>query len=105
MAPYIHEDTKLIFSVASIITMIKSNMLSLSSDAQTTDEFIGDMKENAYFGMIDSRTKGFVSDIRTKLNQLYDETKGERSPMRYEIISNEDDLSSMAAESSPMERK
>ena len=104
VAPYIHEDTKLIFSVASIITMIKSNMLSLSSDAQTTDEFIGDMKENAYFGMIDSRTKGFISDIRIKLNELYGETKGKKNPMRYEIISDEDGLSSMAAESSPVER-
>ncbi len=104
VAPYIHEDTKLIFSVASIITMIKNNMLSLSSDAQTTDEFIGDMKENAYFGMIDSKTKGFISDIRIKLNELYGETNDRRNPMRYEIISEEDDLSSMAAESSPMER-
>lgn len=104
VAPYIHEDTKLIFSVASIITMIKSNMLGLSSDAQTTDEFIGDMKENAYFGMIDSRTKGFISDIRIKLNELYDKTKGKRSPMRYDYINDDDELSSRAAESSPMER-
>lgn len=71
VAPYIHEDTKLIFNVASIITMIKSNMLSLSSDAQTTDEFIGDMKENAYFGVIDSRTQEFIGDIRNKLNEIH----------------------------------
>lgn len=103
VAPYIHEDTKLIFSVASIITMIKNNMLSLSSDAQTTDEFIGDMKENAYFGMIDSRTKGFISDIRIKLNELYGETKEGKKPMRYEIINDEDVFSSLAAEPSPME--
>ena len=71
VAPYIHEDTKLIFNVASIITMIKSNMLSLSSDAQTTDEFIGDMKEKAYFGVIDSRTQEFIGDIRNKLNEIH----------------------------------
>ena len=71
VAPYIHEDTKLIFNVASIITMIKSNMLSLSSDAQTTDEFIGDMKEKAYFGLIDSRTQNFIGDIRDKLNEIH----------------------------------
>lgn len=70
VAPYIHEDTKLIFNVASIITMIKGNMLSLSSDAQTTDEFIGDMKDNAYFGLIDSRTQNFIGDIRDKLNEI-----------------------------------
>ena len=71
VAPYIHEDTKLIFNVASIITMIKSNMLSLSSDAQTTDEFIGDMKDSAYFGLIDSRTQNFIGDIRDKLNEIH----------------------------------
>ena len=71
VAPYIHEDTKLIFNVASIITMIKGNMLSLSSDAQTTDEFIGDMKDKAYFGLIDSRTQNFIGAIRNKLNEIH----------------------------------
>ena len=71
VAPYIHEDTKLIFNVASIITMIKGNMLSLSSDAQTTDEFIGDMKDKAYFGLIDSRTQNFIGNIRNKLNEIH----------------------------------
>lgn len=71
VAPYIHEDTKLIFNVASIITMIKGNMLSLSSDAQTTDEFIGDMKNKAYFGLIDSRTQNFIGNIRNKLNEIH----------------------------------
>ena len=71
VAPYIHEDTKLIFNVASIITMIKSNMLSLSSDAQTTDEFIDDMKDQAYFGLIDSRTQDFIGDIKNKLNNIH----------------------------------
>ena len=71
VAPFIHEDTKLIFNVASIITMIKGNMLSLSSDAQTTDEFIGDMKDKAYFGLIDSRTQNFIGNIRNKLNEIH----------------------------------
>ena len=71
VAPYIHEDTKLIFNVASIITMIKGNMLNLSSDAQTTDEFIGDMKDKAYFGLIDSRTQNFIGNIRNKLNEIH----------------------------------
>lgn len=71
VAPYIHEDTKLIFNVASIITMIKGNMVSLSSDAQTTDEFIGDMKDKAYFGLIDSRTQNFIGNIRNKLNEIH----------------------------------
>ena len=49
--------------------------------------------------MIDSRTKGFISDIRIKLNELYDETKDKRNPMRNEIVNDKDDLSSMVAES------
>ena len=104
VAPYIHEDTKLIFNVASIITMIKNKMLGLSSDAQTTDEFIVDMKENAYFGTIDSRTQDFISEIRRKLNAIYGVKKDEKWPLRYELINEEDISSSFAAESSPMER-
>lgn len=71
VAPYIHEDTKLIFNVASIITIIKNNMLSLSSDAQTTDEFIRDVKGKAYFDLIDSRTQNFIRNIRDKLNEIH----------------------------------
>lgn len=104
VAPYIHEDTKLIFNVASIITMIKNKMLGLSSDAQTTDEFIIDMKENAYFGTIDSRTQDFISEIRSKLNAIYGVKKDEKKPLRYELINEEDISSSFAAESSPMQR-
>lgn len=78
VAPYIHDDTKLIFNVASIITMIKNNMLSLSSDAQTTDEFIGDMKGASYFGTIQSRTRDVIVDFRNKLNQATIENIGGR---------------------------
>jgi len=45
--------------------------LSLSSDAQTTDEFIGDMKDKAYFGLIDTRTQDFIGDIKNKLNKIH----------------------------------
>ena len=97
VAPYIHEDTKLIFNVASIITMIKSNMLSLSSDAQTTSEFIGDMKTDGYFGLIDSRTKNFIGHIRGKLNGMYDVLEHAKAASGYKIV-NEDSYHSMAAE-------
>ena len=90
VAPYIHEDTKLIFNVASIITMIKSNMLSLSSGAQTTDEFIGDVKDSAYFGLIDSRTQSFIGSIRDKLNDIdLTVTKSKRIPLRYDVYEDE----------------
>ena len=70
VAPYIHDDTKLIFNVASVITMLKSNMMNLSSDAQTTNEFVDDMKGASYFGSMRSRTREFVKDMKDKLNNL-----------------------------------
>ena len=98
VAPYIHEDTKLIFNVASIVTMIKNNILSLSSDAQTTDEFIGDMKGNAYFDMIDSRTKKFISETRSWLNEIDNETNDKMLPQHYATM--DDNFgSSIAADS------
>ena len=30
-----------------------------------------DMKEKAYFGLIDSRTQNFIGDIRDKLNEIH----------------------------------
>lgn len=98
VAPYIHEDTKLIFNVASIITMIKNNMLSLSSEAQTTNEFIGDMKADGYFDLIDSRTKEFIGKIRGKLNGMYDVSKHSKTSSDYNIAFEEDYSHSMAAE-------
>lgn len=70
VAPYIHDDTKLIFNVASIITLIKNNMLSLNSDAQSTDEFVSDMKNNSYFDLVKGRTRCFVSRLTEQLNQI-----------------------------------
>lgn len=99
VAPFIHEDTKLIFSVASIITMIKNNMLSLISDAQTINEFIEDMKGNEYFDMIDSRTQDFMSSIRSKLNEIHHIGKGEKKVLRYEYRDEEDCSFSRVAES------
>ena len=97
VAPYIHDDTKLIFNVASIITMLNSNMLSLNSDAQTTDEFIDDMKDKAYFDVMSSRTQEFIHDIRRMLNEI-DETNDNRRSYRYAGI-DEENRYDMAAES------
>lgn len=101
VAPYIHEDTKLIFNVASIITMIKSNMLSLSSDAQTTDEFIGEVKEEMYFETISSKSQDFINEIRNHLNELkFDNSRNNRMSGRYDTYDEEDMPFSMAAEDS-----
>ena len=106
VAPYIHEDTKLIFNVASIITMIKSKMLSLSSDAQTTDEFIGDMKDNAYFDTITSRSQDFIQNIRHQLNKgHYEGVKKGKVSINYESFNEEDFAFPMAAEDIPKNGK
>lgn len=100
VAPYIHEDTKLIFNVASIITMIKSNMLSLSSDAQTTDEFIDDIKDKSYFELISSRSKEFINDIRIALKEENTNDKYTRKvSVSYTPLEEEDSSYAIAAES------
>lgn len=71
VAPYIHDDTKLIFNVASIITLIKSNVLKLNSDAQTTEQFIEDIKGIAYFETLKERSHQFVLDLKTQLNNSF----------------------------------
>lgn len=70
VAPYIHEDTKLIFNVASVITMLNNNILSLTSDAQTTNQFVSDIKGKSYFKVITARSQEFIDDIRSMLNEI-----------------------------------
>lgn len=94
IAPYIHDDTKLIFNVAYIITMLNSSMLNLNSDAQTTDDFIDDMKEKAYFDVISSRSQDFINDIRNMLNKIF--SNGKNAPKTYNSVDEEPIL--MAAE-------
>lgn len=69
VAPYIHEDTKLIFNVASVITMIKSKMLLLNSDAQTTEQFIGYIKGDSYFDTIHNGTIAFISELKKQIDK------------------------------------
>lgn len=70
VAPYIHSDTKLIFNVAAIITMLETKALILYSDAQTTDEFVEELSKNRYFENIQLRSKTFISNLREKLNSI-----------------------------------
>lgn len=70
VAPYIHSDTKLIFNVASIITILETKALALFSDAQTTDEFIEELSKNHYFEKLQSKSKTFFSNLRDKLNSI-----------------------------------
>lgn len=70
IAPYIHEDTQLIFNVASVITMIKTEMCTLNAATQTTQEFIDALKANNYFETVKSNSRNFILALREQLNSI-----------------------------------
>ncbi len=70
VAPYIHDDTRLVFNVASIITMIQTEEASLYSDSQTTLEFVNGLKRGDYFGAMHIKNVEFVLNLRNKLNAI-----------------------------------
>ena len=70
VAPYIHDDTRLLFNVASVITMMQSKSMNLSSDAQTTEELIDYTKKENYFGMVRGKSRRFVFELKDKLNEI-----------------------------------
>lgn len=69
VAPYIHDDTKLIFNVATLIRIMQSRKINFSSRAETTDEFINSIKED-YFNTLKANTLGFIAEIKTILNTI-----------------------------------
>lgn len=73
VAPYIHTDTKLIFDVASIITILKNNKITLFSDAQNVNEFVEEMKDITYFKLLHKRTHDLIISFRNKLNHVSNE--------------------------------
>lgn len=86
IAPYVHDDTKLIFNVAALITMVKKNMLNLNSEAQTTDQFVSDIKGRSYFEVITTRSQEFINDIKNTLNGMtLNVPYVKRDPMPYSI--------------------
>lgn len=70
VAPYIHDDTRLVFNVASIITMIQTEEASLYSDSQTIPEFVNGLKRGDYFGAMHTKSREFVLNLRDKLNAI-----------------------------------
>lgn len=70
VAPYIHDDTKLIFNIASVLTMLKKDRMNLFSDTQTTETFIKSLKENDYFQTIQMRTQNFIIELKNKLDSI-----------------------------------
>lgn len=70
VAPYIHDDTKLIFNVASVITMIQTKMLTLSSVTQTTDEFVDALKTQNYFSEVRNNSCDFIKYLKKQINSI-----------------------------------
>ena len=70
VAPYIHDDTKLIFNVASIITVIQTKMLSLNSSAQTINEFIDCIKTENYFDIVRTNSRDFIINFKKQVNSI-----------------------------------
>ena len=68
VAPYIHDDTKLIINVATLITMFERDYSLLSSSAQTTEEFVNDVKNEDIFNLMMTQTKEFILEFREFLN-------------------------------------
>lgn len=71
VAPYIHDDTKLIFNVASVLTLIQTKMFTLSSISQTTNEFVDILKTGSdYFYFVKEYSRNFILDFREQLNSI-----------------------------------
>ena len=70
VAPYIHDDTKLIFNVASVITMMQTKMFTLSSIAQGTNEFVESLKTNNYFDILKENSLNFILDLKEQINSI-----------------------------------
>lgn len=70
VAPYVHDDTRLIFNVASTITLMQSETLSLYSDSQSTDDFVESMESHCYFGNMRTSSRQFVLELKEKLNKI-----------------------------------
>lgn len=71
VAPYVHDDTKLIFNVATLITIMESKKMNLYSKAETTTEFVDNMDEH-YFRVLQDNTKKFITHVKATLDSIND---------------------------------
>ena len=72
VAPYIHDDTRMIFNVATVITLMQNNKSKLSSISQSTDDFVSAIKQKDYFVDTDRKTRLFISELKKTLAQVID---------------------------------
>lgn len=70
VAPYIHDDTRLIFNVASVVTLMGKHGLKLSSTSQTTGDFVESVKSSDYFVSTKDNSIAFISDLKKTLDRV-----------------------------------
>ena len=70
VAPFIHDDTQLIFNVASLITLIKHKLYALYADAQTTTEFVEMLKTENYHKLFKRKCCDFILDFKNEINKI-----------------------------------
>lgn len=69
IAPYIHEDTRLMISVATIITMLERKELALYSQPQSIVEFVDLGENDKHLSTIKEYSIGFIEEFRRFLNE------------------------------------
>lgn len=70
VAPYIHEDTKMIINVASILKIIEDRQLILNSSSLTTEDFVSSVKQDNYFSNAKAKAIEFVLNLKDVLNEI-----------------------------------
>ena len=50
--------------------MLETEAFVLYSDAQTTNEFVAELRNDNYFEEMQSKSKAFISNLRAKLNSM-----------------------------------
>ena len=69
VAPYIHDDTKLMLSVATIISMVERKEVALYSLPQSTEEFVASGEKNSHTDDIKNYSFSFLANIKDFLNK------------------------------------
>lgn len=70
VAPYIHDDTRLIFNVASVVTLMGKRGIKLSSTSQTTGDFVESVKSKDYFVSTKDNSIAFISELKKTLDRI-----------------------------------
>jgi len=64
VAPYVHDDTKLLINTATVINLIESNTLKLFSNAENISEFVDDGLKSRNLEKNEINTKTFINSFK-----------------------------------------